>query len=238
MAECGGNRRIGPAALRSGQSVTMLNDRTTQGAQAQTSAHPFPTKRVILGAVFSGVLLPIGQQYLGDGWTILGAVVGAALGSLGSVIDWKVGGYAKRGLLHAGWPKPLSKKWAAVEGVLTVISFGLVCELIWHRMLLGLTLGLLFAPIFFGVRVVWEQCWHAAPKPTPWALLVLAGVGVIIGLIVGGVFGGLPGMWLGGFAGMMLGGALGAIVHCPKWAFWGGVIGFVFSGLPCRVALF
>lgn len=140
---------------------------------------------------------------------------------------------------RSGSSKPLSKKWAVAEGVWALVTLGLMWELIWHRLLVGLAVGALFAPALFAGRLLIESHRHVAPKPTPWAPIVGGGVGCVIGVIVGGVWFGLYGgvyfgvygAWLNGFTGMIAGAAVGAIVHNPKWAFWGGVIGLAFCGL-------
>ncbi|MHC4407085.1 MAG: hypothetical protein ACYTG0_46320 [Planctomycetota bacterium] len=206
----------------------MPDGEITRAVEPQTSPRAFPTWNVLAQAVLAAAMLCVFQHYLRGSWTVLGALVGAAIGAVSCVLDWKAGGYVEAGLFRAERSTPLSMKWALVEAAFAVVAFGLVFELVGQKAAMGLGVGALVAGIGFMLRWRGERRRHAVPKPIDWRFCALAGVGLTLGLILGGAFAGLTAMWMAGFTGMVSGAGLGAILHAPKWACWGGLAGFVF----------
>lgn len=136
-------------------------------AECQTSVSCLPITSMIFDAGFSVTLVSVCQQFLGDGWTIVGAVAGAVFGPVGTLISWKAGGYARRGPLWPGWSRPLSRKWLVVESLFSFVWPWLLIESIWHNAIAGLVVGTIFGIGSFVVRLRKEQNRREAPSERP-----------------------------------------------------------------------
>jgi hypothetical protein len=129
----------------------------THDAEGKSPVSRLPITSMVFDAGFSILLVSVCQQFLGDGWTIVGAVFGAVFGPVGTLISWKAGGYARRGPLWPGWSKPLSRNWLVVEAIFGFVWPWLLIESIWHNTIAGLAVGTVFGVGSFFVRLQREE---------------------------------------------------------------------------------